>query len=99
MPPLSAQMQTAAEHGGLTAPFYVARILTPLRLSYEQAVKQFEPYDSLKEPLPEMRRDVVRLAKRATARKVNAFILVNNRSEGNAPETVDAIGRMIVEGE
>jgi hypothetical protein len=37
----------------------------------------------------------VRLAKRALERKVKVYILVNNRAEGNAPQTIDAIGRMI----
>jgi uncharacterized protein YecE (DUF72 family) len=95
MPPLHVQMKRAAEAGGLTAPFYVSRILTPLGVSYENAVKMFEPYNSLKKPLPEMRRDIVRLAKRALERENETFIIVNNRSEGNAPMTIDALGRLI----
>ena len=42
-----------------------------------------------------MRRDVVRLARRAMERNVPAFVLVNNRAEGNAPLTINAIGRMV----
>lgn len=97
MPPLNEQMKRAAEAGGLDAPFYVARILTPLGLNYEKAVQRFTPYDSLKEPIPEMRADVVRLAKRAMERNVTAFVLVNNRAEGNAPSTINDIGKMIVD--
>ena len=97
MPPLKMQMKAAAAAGGLTASFFVARILTPLGKSYEEAVSTFSPYDEIKEPLPEMREDLVRLAKRALQKNIEAFILVNNRAEGNAPLTIDAVGRMIVE--
>lgn len=97
MPPLAEQMRKAADAGGLSAPFFVARILTPRGLAYEKAVKHFQPYDSIKSPLPEMRADVVKLARRAIERNVTAFVLVNNRSEGNAPQTIEAIGNMVVD--
>ena len=95
MPPLNEQMTKAAEAGGLQAGFFAARILTPRGIAYEKAVERFTPYDSIKQPLPEMRADAVKLAKRAIKRGIRAFILVNNRAEGNAPQTIDAIGRMI----
>ncbi|MBJ95867.1 MAG: hypothetical protein CMP23_15505 [Rickettsiales bacterium] len=96
MPPLIEQMRAAAAAGGLQADFYVSRLLTPLQLSYAEAVARFEPYDVLQQPQTQMRRDVVRLASRAIAREAEAFILVNNRLEGNAPATIAAIGQMIV---
>lgn len=95
MPPLHVQMKAAAAAGGLQAPFFVARILTPLGVSYTEAVKLFEPYDAVKRPNPEMRKDVGRLVKRALDRGSEAYIIVNNRSEGSAPITIDALGRMI----
>ena len=95
MPPLVEQMKQAALAGGLKAPFYVARILTPLGVNYAGAVKMFEPYDRVKQPSPEMRRDVVRLARRAIERNADAFIIVNNRCEGNSPGTIAAIGEML----
>lgn len=98
MPPLVEQMKRAAMAGGLNADFYVARILTPLGVSYEGAVKLFEPYDRVKKPNEPMRRDVVRLMKRAVERNADAFILVNNRSEGNSPGTISAIAEMMQEG-
>lgn len=97
MPPLAVQMKHAAEAGGLTAPFFVARILTPLGLSYQQAVKRFEPYKQVQLPNPEMRRDVVRLIKRALEKNITAFVIVNNRAEGNSPMTIDAISTLAVE--
>lgn len=43
------------------------------------------------EELPEMRRDTVELVKKAVVEKRQAYILVNNRSEGNAPLTIQAL--------
>lgn len=97
MPPLIEQMKRSAEAGGLESDFYVARLLTPLELPYAQAVKRYEPYERIRQPLPDMRADAVRLARRAIQRGARAFILVNNRAEGNAPGTIDAIGTAIVE--
>ena len=66
-------------------------------MTYEKAVETFKPYDKIKSPIPEMRADVKKLAKRAIKRQVQAFIVVNNRSEGNAPQTINAIGSELVE--
>ena len=95
MPSLCQQMKAAATAGGLNAPFFASRILTPLGVSYADAVKRFAPYSKLQNEIPEMRRDVVRLAKRALERKVPAFIVVNNRSEGCSPATIDSLRLMI----
>jgi len=97
MPALKEQMKLAAAAGGLKSDFYVARILTPLGVSYENAVKLFSPYNEIRRPNPEMRADVVRLAKRAIEKDVDAYIIVNNRSEGNSPITIDSILRLMLE--
>lgn len=97
MPPLIDQMKALAAGGGLNAGFYVARILTPLGLSYADAVKRGEPYDCIVGELPEMRRDVIRLAHRALDKNADAYILINNRAEGCAPLTIDALTVMLSE--
>ena len=74
-----------------TAPFTVLRLLTPLKISYEAAKKRAEPYSKIVGELPEMRRDTVSLVKQADAENRRAYVLVNNRSEGNAPLTVEAL--------
>lgn len=96
MPPLIDQMRAAAEAGGIDAPFYVARILTPLGVRYEDAVKRFSPYDRLQTPIPQLRQDLVRLGLRALKRNVRLFILVNNRAEGCAPLTISQTGAELV---
>lgn len=92
MPPLNEQHQRM-EH--FTAPFTVLRLLTPLKMSYEAAKKRAEPYTKIVEELPEMRRDTVNLVKKAMEEKRRAYVIVNNRSEGNAPLTVQALMRAL----
>ena len=73
----------------------VARILTPLGTAYKQAVDKFFPYTKVQAPMERMRRDVADLAKEAINRKKKAYAIVNNRAEGNAPGTIEAIDAMI----
>lgn len=77
--------------GRFTAPFTVLRLLTPLKISYEAAKKRAEPYTKIVGELPEMRRDTVELVRNAVAENGRAYVPVNNRSEGNAPLTVQAL--------
>jgi uncharacterized protein YecE (DUF72 family) len=96
MASLREQMVAAAEAGGLTADFYVARLLTPRGVSYEGAAKMFEPYDRVLQPSPEMRGDVVRLVKRAIATGKNVFVTANNKAEGNSPMTMITLAKLIL---
>lgn len=49
-----------------------------------------EPYDKIIGELPDMRHDTVELMTQAVVEKRRAYVLVNNRSEGNAPMTIQA---------
>ena len=88
MPPLAEQHERM---GTFTAPFTVLRLLTPLKMTYEAAKKRAEPYDKLIGELPEMRRDTVTLIRQATTEGRTTHVLVNNRAEGNAPLTIQAL--------
>ena len=77
--------------GFFTAPFTVVRLLTPLGMSYEAAKKRAAPYTKIVEELSEMWRETVDLVKKAIAENRRSYLLVNNRSEGNAPMTVKAL--------
>lgn len=96
MVPLKVQMQAAAAAGGLRADFYLARLLTPLGVSYEGAAKLFEPYDKVSRPNPQMRSDVVTFLKRAVATGKRAFVTANNKAEGNSALTMASIGSLLV---
>ena len=82
-----------------SADFTVARALLKPGRRYADAVKQFQPYDRVQEPLAELRRDLVRLVSEAQRRRVEAFILANNRAEGNAPGTIRAVAREWLESD
>ena len=42
-----------------------------------------------------MRRETVQLVRQAVSEGRHAYVLVNNRSEGNAPLTVQALSEML----
>ncbi|MGO9201795.1 MAG: hypothetical protein ACLQM8_14810 [Limisphaerales bacterium] len=69
-----------------------ASLVNP-RSKYEQAIKAFEPYDSVKEENPEARaagRALVAEGKEAGPKR-RTFVFVNNRLEGNAIPTIAAM--------
>ena len=91
MPSVSEQM---ALPGSRTNPGLVAaRFLLKPGRKYEQAVKAFEPYDSIKEKNPEARAAGRALIAegQAAGRKRATFVFVNNRLEGNALATIAAM--------
>ena len=88
MPSLAEQHQ---KMGSYTAPFTVLRLLTPLKMSYEAAKRRAEPYDKIVGELPDMRKEAIVLIKDAIGQNRRAYVLVNNRLEGNAPLTVQAL--------
>lgn len=73
-----------------TAPFTIARALLRPGRSYEHAVRQFAPYKSVQDEYPEGRRAIGDLIEASRSRKMQAYIHVNNRFEGNAIETISA---------
>ena len=91
MPSVGEQM---ALPGSRTNPELVAaRFLLKPGRKYEQAVKAFEPYDSIKEENPEARAAGRALIAegQASGPKQRTFIYVNNRLEGNAISTIAAM--------
>lgn len=88
MPTLSDQ---AALEGSFTADFVVARALLAKDRTYETAVTSFEPYDHTQEINFEARSGLVHIANDARKKKKAAFLFVNNRLEGNAPATIEAV--------
>ena len=91
MPPVSEQMSLADSR--TNSDLVAARFLLKPGRRYEEAVKTFQPYDRLKEENPEARAAGKALIAegREDGPKRKTFIYVNNRMEGNALETIDAI--------
>jgi hypothetical protein len=88
MPALEEQAQLAAAH---TADFTVARALLRHGRSYEQAVAAFQPYERIQEENPGAREGLKALIEKSKVKKQAAFLFVNNRLEGNAPQTIQAV--------
>lgn len=88
MPELGDQL---AMPGVVTADFTVVRALLKKDRLYADAVKAFEPYQLVQEPNDGARKAMRKIAEAAVKRKKPAFLFVNNRLEGNAPGTIEAI--------
>lgn len=98
MPPVSEQMTLP---GSRTNPELIAaRFLLKPGRKYEEAVKNFQPYDRVQEVNDEARRAGTSLiveGERYEPRR-KTFIYVNNRLEGNALSTIDAITAIVAAG-
>jgi len=88
MPTLSEQI---ALPRAFTADFTVVRALLRKGRAYENAVKMFEPYLNVQEPDPSARDGMRRIVDRAKRVRQPAYLFVNNRLEGNAPQTIEAV--------
>jgi len=92
MPSILEQIQIG---GILSAPFSVARALLKPGRYYEDAVRLFEPYDRIKEEVPDLRLGLVDAVQRCAAEGRTLYAYVNNRAEGNAPKTIEGILDML----
>ena len=88
MPGLAEQ---TAMPEAFTADFTVTRALLRPGRAYEQAVEKFQPYDKVQDENPEVRDALRAMIRRMQEERRAAYIYVNNRLEGNAPETIQAV--------
>jgi hypothetical protein len=88
MPPLHRQVEIAE---AFTADFTVVRALLRTGRPYETAVRQFSPYERIDDPNLSARETMRRIVERARKRREPAYLFINNRLEGNAPITIDAV--------
>ena len=88
MPQLHEQF---AMEAAFTTDFTVTRALLRQGRAYEDAVKQFAPYDKTQDENPEARKALRDLLRRMKEERKAAYIFVNNRLEGNAPATIEAV--------
>ena len=91
MPPIGEQLELPWT---FPARFTVVRALLRPGRAYADAVKLFQPYDRIRDPQPEVRQDLLHVVAEVVRRRLEAWLLVNNRLEGNAPGTI----RALVEG-
>jgi uncharacterized protein YecE (DUF72 family) len=79
-----------------TADFTVVRALLRKGRSYEQAVEALQPYREIQDPNEGAREGMRQIAEHSVRTKKSAFIYVNNRLEGNAPATIEAVVDQLV---
>jgi uncharacterized protein YecE (DUF72 family) len=88
MPPLSKQVEIAEAY---TTNFTVVRALLRVGRPYETAVATFSPYDRVQDPSPSARAAMEKVIQRARRKREPAYLFINNRLEGNAPLTIEAV--------
>ncbi|MCP4590930.1 MAG: DUF72 domain-containing protein [bacterium] len=88
MPSVAEQMHNPRT---VTADTMVARFLLQPGRGYQQAVEAFSPYERVVDPYPEGRHALRSLIDRCLAEQRKLYAFVNNRVEGNAPQTIDEV--------
>jgi hypothetical protein len=83
--------------GAFTADFMVVRALLQKGRGFEQAVSMFQPYERIQEPDPSTRGALKEIAARAQEVRQRAYMFVNNRLEGNAPTSIEAVTESLAE--
>jgi uncharacterized protein YecE (DUF72 family) len=78
-----------------TAPFAVIRLLLAPGTRYNDRREEFAPFDRIVAPDPEMRRQVVALARAGASLGRDVFVLVNNKAEGCSPLTIRALAELL----
>ncbi|MCX6551708.1 MAG: DUF72 domain-containing protein [Acidobacteria bacterium] len=93
MPMPGAQVRTMPPE---EQPFVMVRLLLRPGTWYEDQKQVFAPFDTLVEPDDEMRRDVLDIIRRAATGGRQTYVLVNNKAEGSAPLTIEALAERFV---
>ncbi len=88
MPSLPEQLELSKDY---SFPYIVSRMLLQPGTLYDEAVEAFSPYDKLIEPSEELRKSGADLIRKAIQKGISAYLFVNNRAEGCAPKTIEAI--------
>lgn len=93
LPPLPEQFARSGRRFLNAGGEAVVRLMTPLGMRYEEAYARAFPFDRLVEGMasPGMVEDTAALMREAADRKVGLYVIVNNRSGGNAPLVAELI--------
>jgi uncharacterized protein YecE (DUF72 family) len=93
-------MPLPAEQAGAlppeTMPFAMVRLLLKPGATYEEQREAFAPFDRIVAPFERMREEVTEILARAIARAIPAYVLVNNKAEGSAPLTIEALAERLI---
>jgi uncharacterized protein YecE (DUF72 family) len=81
-----------------SAPFTLIRLLLRPGTTYGERREEMMPFNRLTDPNPEMREEVVSLARMALESGIPVSVLVNNKAEGCSPLTIRALAEMLGSG-
>jgi hypothetical protein len=79
-----------------TMPFVMVRLLLRPGATYAEQREAFSPFDRIAAPFERMREEVLGILARAVVRAIPAYVLVNNKAEGSAPLTIEALAERLV---
>ena len=87
LPPLRKQLAKVKSEFFNSGKQAVIRLITPLRMSYEQSYAKAFPFDKMVDGMldPEMIEDTSKIVTEAIKEKVQINLIINNRAGGNAP--------------
>ena len=95
LPPVAQQ---AAKIPPDAMPALVIRWMLPRGSDYESARERFTPFDHIQDEDAETRKQIAVLVRKAMARGQGAWVTVNNKAEGCAPESVWRLAEEIAGG-
>ena len=78
-----------------SASVLVVRLLMRPGTRYERQREHMAPFNRIVQQDEHMRRDVIDLLARAARNGQRAYLLVNNKAEGSAPLTIEALGETL----
>lgn len=84
--------------GALDAADLVVRWMLTPRLNYETARRYYHPFDTLVDPDPIARAGIAELVRAMSERGGSSLVIVNNKAEGCAPRSIEALAEAIVTG-
>ena len=89
LPDLKTQWEQV---GGFTNPaMSITRLLTPLRVAYEESYARYHPFSELKDEMESMYRDAAFIIREGMNVNLPTITVVNNRAGGNAPEITERV--------
>ncbi len=92
--PSVAQQREAL--GSASQPATVVRWMLGHGQPYEDAKSRYAPFDRIRDPDPDSREEIAELCVGAARARRPAWVIVNNKAEGSAPESVFKLTELMV---
>jgi hypothetical protein len=100
LPPLSKQLSKTRERFFNSGGDCITRLMTPLRMSYEDSYAKAFPFDKMVEGMmnPEMIDDAIEIIREGIRQRKRMSLIINNKARGNAPIITRQIAKRLQEG-